>query len=338
MSSTVAGAPLLVVENMTKEFPAQRRFLAGKASRPLLAVDHVSFSATRGETFGIVGESGCGKSTLTRAILRLIEPTSGHAYFDGIDLGSLDATALRAIRSRLQVVFQDPFSSLDPRMSIRDIVAEGLEIHGDGDRSECRLRAAEMLELVGIPPAVHGNRPDAFSGGQRQRVGVARALAMRPELVFLDEPISALDVSIQAQVLNLLRRLQLELGLTYVFIVHDLAIAEYFCDRVAVLYRGSIVETGARAQLFEAPLHPYTVALLSAVPEPDPKRSRHRQRIVLQGDVAPVHSDTVGCRFRARCPVGKDRALCATLSPPLQERVDAHQVACHFPGELRVSP
>jgi oligopeptide/dipeptide ABC transporter ATP-binding protein len=333
MSGAGAG-PLLEVTDLTREFGGRRRGLRRTAEPPLRAVDEVSFAVRRGETFGIVGESGCGKSTLTRAVLRLIEPTGGRVVFDGIDVRGLDADGLRRMRARMQLVFQDPFGSLDPRMSAVEIVAEALEHHDGGSRAERLRRAAEMLELVGIPAAQHDRRPQAFSGGQRQRIGIARALVLRPDLVFLDEPISALDVSIQAQVLNLLSRLQDELGLTYVFIVHDLAVAEYFCDRVAVLYRGAIMELGSSEALFREPLHPYTASLLSAVPIPDPDAVRRRERIVLSGDVSPLGPHERGCRFRSRCPVGHDREICATTEPPLAEHRPGHSAACHFPAEL----
>jgi oligopeptide/dipeptide ABC transporter ATP-binding protein len=318
---------LLVVDELTQEFAARRRH-----EPALRAVDGVSFSVRRGETFGVVGESGCGKSTLSRAILRLIEPTAGTVVFDGIDVRGLPTEELRRLRRRVQLVFQDPLGSLDPRMNARAIVEEPLEIHGIGDRAERARRASEMLELVGIPRAQHTRRPYAFSGGQRQRIGVARALVLEPDLVFLDEPISALDVSIQAQVLNLLRELQQRLGLTYVFIVHDLAVAEYFCDRVAVLYRGAIMELAPREAIFSEALHPYTSSLLAAVPIPDPER--RRERIVLRGDVTPLRAGTGGCRFRDRCPIGRDRAVCAEQAPPLTEHRPGHLAACHFPGEL----
>ena len=316
--------PVLVVEDLVKEFGELR------------AVDGVSFSVRRGETFGIVGESGCGKSTLTRAVLRLIEPTSGRVEFDGVDVGALGPAELRRLRRRMQIVFQDPLGSLDPRMTARAIVEEPLEIHGVGDRASRARRAAEMLDLVGIPAEQHLRKPHAFSGGQRQRIGVARALVLEPELVFLDEPVSALDVSIQAQVLNLLRRLQAELSLTYVFIVHDLAVAEYFCDRVAVLYRGAVMEVAESEALFREPLHPYTASLLSAVPIPDPDVERRRERIVLAGDVEPMPAGAGGCRFRSRCPIGHDREICAREAPPLSEHRPGHRAACHFPGELKV--
>jgi len=321
-----ASEPLLVVDGLTKEFAARR------GGEPLRAVDGVSFAVAHGETFGVVGESGCGKSTLSRAILRLLEPTAGSVAFDGVDVRALDAAALRRLRRRMQIVFQDPLGSLDPRMSARAIVEEPLEIHGIDD---ARRRAAEMLELVGIPAAQHRRKPYAFSGGQRQRIGVARALVLEPDLVFLDEPISALDVSIQAQVLNLLRDLQRQLGLTYVFIVHDLAVAEYFCDRVAVLYRGAIMELASSERIFRDSLHPYTASLLSAVPVPDPDVERRRDRIVLRGDVQPLAPNAGGCRFRDRCPVGRERAICAEKEPPLTEHRPGQLAACHFPGEAQ---
>ncbi len=324
-------ASLLQVEALEKRFVIRR----GPWSRPLVirAVDGVSFQVARGETFGLVGESGCGKSTLARCLLRLIEPTAGRVIFDGVDLGRLRPPEMRALRRRMQIVFQDPFASLDPRMSIAQIVEEPLFVHGIGSREERQAQVDATLELVGIEATYRDRRPHELSGGQRQRIAIARALVLRPELVVLDEPISALDVSIQAQVLNLLRDLQEQLGLTYVFIVHDLAIAEYFCDRLAVLYLGAVMELAGREELFRRPLHPYTNALLSGVPIPEPGRRRRQGRIILEGEV-PVLTDHRGCRFRSRCPVGKDRERCAEVEPRLEERGPGHRVACHFPGEL----
>jgi oligopeptide/dipeptide ABC transporter ATP-binding protein len=305
-----------------------------KSFGPIRAVDGVSFDVRRGETFGLVGESGCGKSTLARCILRLIQPTGGRVFLDGLDLLGLGAGEMRRTRRRMQIVFQDPFASLDPRMSARDIVSEPLLVHKLGDRRERARRADDMLQLVGITPTQAGRRPHEFSGGQRQRIGVARALILHPELVILDEPISALDVSIQAQVLNLLKSLQAQLELTYVFIVHDLVVAEYFCDRLAVLYRGAVAELADRETLFREPLHPYTVSLLSAVPIPDPASERRRERIVLHGELEPPSGEQHGCRFQSRCPVGHDRAVCADRDPPLVDHGSGHWAACHFPGEL----
>lgn len=328
---------ILEVEHLSKRFggkqarswPRRR-----EATPPLVAVDDVSFTVRRGETLGIVGESGCGKSTLTRAVLRLLEPSGGSVRFDGIDVGALDDDGLRRLRRRVQIVFQDPFGSLDPRMSALEVVREPLDVHRVGSAQERDERAARMLEMVGIASLLHQRRPYAFSGGQRQRIGIARAMVIEPELVFLDEPVSALDVSIQAQVLNLLTRLRGELGLSYVFIVHDLAVAEYFCDRVIVLYRGAVMESAPSEALFKSPLHPYTASLLSAVPVPDPEVARSRERIVLPGQVTPRAADATGCRFRERCPVGRDREICGSVDPPLTSSDAVHQVACHFPGEI----
>ncbi len=336
-SGDPAAGPILEVEGLTKRFggrsarswPRQRA-----ATPPLVAVDNVSFTVGRGETLGIVGESGCGKSTLTRAVLRLLEPSEGTVRFDGIDVRGLDVDGLRRLRRRVQMVFQDPFGSLDPRMSALELVREPLDVHQIGSAQARDQQAARMLEMVGIAPLLHRRRPYAFSGGQRQRIGIARAMVIEPDLVFLDEPVSALDVSIQAQVLNLLSRLRDELGLSYVFIVHDLAVAEYFCDRVIVLYRGAVMEEASSEAIFRAPLHPYTASLLSAVPVPDPQVARSRERIVLPGQVTPRAADATGCRFRERCPVGRDRDICEAVDPPLTDREAGHRVACHFPGEI----
>jgi oligopeptide/dipeptide ABC transporter ATP-binding protein len=333
-----AREALLWVDRIEKTFKLARS--AGSAPGPELirAVDGVSFDVRRGETFGLVGESGCGKSTVARCILRLVRPTAGRVFLAGVDLLALAPAEMRRTRRRMQMVFQDPFASLDPRMSARSIVAEPLAVHGLGSRRERAERADEMLELVGITPAQATRKPHEFSGGQRQRLGVARALILHPELVILDEPISALDVSIQAQVLNLLRSLQARLGLTYVFIVHDLVVAEYFCDRLAVLYRGAVAELADRETLFREPLHPYTVSLLSAVPIPDPASERRRDRIVLHGELAPLTAERAGCRFKPRCPVGRDRDVCGSEEPPLVEHSAGHWAACHFPAELQARP
>jgi oligopeptide/dipeptide ABC transporter ATP-binding protein len=303
-------------------------------------LDDVSLAVRRGETFGLVGESGCGKSTLARCLLALLEPNAGRVLFDGVDLATRRREELRALRRRMQLVFQDPFASLDPRMSAAAIVEEPLLIHRIGDRRERTRAALEMLTDVGLTAEQAARRPHAFSGGQRQRIGIARALVLRPELVILDEPISALDVSVQAQVLNLLRSLQLQLGLTYVFISHDLAVAEYFCDRVAVLYLGQVVELAARAELFHSPLHPYSVTLLSAVPVPRAGgRARRAARPQPIGEVGSVAERLPGCPFEPRCPVGRGRKVCREQRPPLSGPGEGHRpgeghlVACHFPGE-----
>jgi peptide/nickel transport system ATP-binding protein len=328
-----ADNSLLRVEELVKEFVVGGR----RGGRQVIrAVDGVSFDVSRGETFGLVGETGCGKSTLGRCVIRLQEPKSGRVFFDGEDVLALDRAELRRMRRRFQIVFQDPYSSLDPRMTVAGIVEEGLRIHDIGDRAGRRQRALELLSIVGLDAEQATRKPHAFSGGQRQRISLARALVLNPELVVLDEPISALDVSIQAQVMNLLRSLQEQFELTYIFIVHDLAVAEYFCDRVAVLYLGGVQELADRETIFREPLHPYTVSLLSAVPIPDPARERRRERIVLRGEVSPA-SVVPGCRFRPRCPVGRDRELCNLERPPLLELKPGHWVACHFPGELPVA-
>jgi oligopeptide/dipeptide ABC transporter ATP-binding protein len=323
---------LLWVDALEKTFPLGRA-RSHDGPNVIRAVDSVSFDIRKGETLGLVGESGCGKSTLARCILRLVQPTDGRVLFGGEDLLTLSGTEMRRVRRRLQVVFQDPDASLDPRMSAHEIVEEPLVVHGIGDRHERRGRAAEMLELVGVTPAQLTRKPHEFSGGQRQRVALARALVLHPELVILDEPISALDVSIQAQVLNLLRRLQEQLQLTYLFIIHDLVVAEYFCDRVAVLYLGAIVELADSETLFHRPLHPYTVSLLSAVPIPDPAGERRRNRIVLRGEPTPVSAERKGCRFEPRCPVGRGRDVCRQEEPRLLEHAAGQWAACHFPGE-----
>jgi len=327
------GPPILEAEGLSKTFMVRGGDRLGR-KHPVTVLDDISLSVKRGESIGLVGESGCGKSTLARCLLRLLELSEGRVEFDGIDLTTLDKGELRALRRRMQLVFQDPYASLDPRMSAAEIVEEPLEIHGIGDRAERHERALEMLVEVGLT-AEHGRRlPHAFSGGQRQRIGIARAFVLNPELVILDEPVSALDVSVQAQVLNLLRRLQQELGLTYVFITHDLAVAEYFCDRVAVLYLGQVMEIADRSTLFGSPLHPYSVSLLSVVPVPAAGgRKRRTDRPELIGEVGSVVERPPGCPFEPRCPVGRGREVCRTQRPPLTSSAKGHWVACHFPGE-----
>ena len=329
-------APLLRVDGLRRVFAGGAGLLRGRAPA-LVAVDGVSFDVARGETFGLVGESGCGKSTAARCILRLLEPDAGRVTFDGVDVLALDAGALRRLRRRMQIVFQDTSGALEPRMTVRAIVAEPLVIHRVGTAAERRARVDEMLDLVGIRPALAARKPHEFSGGQRQRIGLARALILHPDFVVLDEPISALDVSIQAQILNLLRDLQERLALTYLFIVHDLTVAEYFCDRLAVLYLGRVVELGDRAALFHEPLHPYTACLLSAVPDARPGGADARERILLHGEVSPFGEGASGCPFRPRCPIGHGRDLCAREAPALESRGERHWVACHFPGELRAA-
>jgi oligopeptide/dipeptide ABC transporter ATP-binding protein len=324
--------PLLRVEGLEKHFAIRE---GRRKSQLLRAVDDLSFDVARGETLGLVGESGCGKSTAARCILRLIEPSAGRVTFGGEDVTSYSADQLRRARRRMQIVFQDPYGSLNPRMSVRTLVEEPLQIHGLGDKAERADRVDQILGRVGIASPLAARKPHAFSGGQRQRIALARALVLEPELVVLDEPVTALDVSVQAQVLNLLRSLQEQLGLTYLFIVHDLAVAEYFCHRIAVLYLGSVVELATSERVFANPLHPYTSALLSAAPIPEPASTRRRERIVLQGEVPQLGAVPSGCPFQPRCPVGRGRDLCVGEKPPLIERETGHWAACHFPGEMQ---
>jgi oligopeptide/dipeptide ABC transporter ATP-binding protein len=318
-----ALAPLLELVDVVKHFPS-------KDGRGMArAVDGVSLTLGRGETLGIVGESGSGKSTLARLMLRLIEPTAGAVHFDGEDLTRLGARALRAKRRDMQIVFQDPYASLDPRLAVGAIIAEPLEIHGIGSRADRRRRVAELLDLVGLEADAASRYPHEFSGGQRQRIGIARAIALEPKLVVLDEPVSALDVSIQSQILNLLLDLKERLQLSYVFISHDLAVVEHVSDRVAVMYLGHIVETTAAEALYAKPAHPYTEALMSAAPEPDPER--RAQRIVLSGDPPSPESPPPGCRFHPRCP--KVMEQCKSI-PPATRDIGAnglrHLVNCHL--------
>jgi peptide/nickel transport system ATP-binding protein len=330
--------PLVAVENLTKHFAA-RPGLLGRGKGVVKAVDGVSLEIAAGETLGLVGESGCGKSTLGRALLRLHEPTSGRVVIDGTDVTALPPGPLRAFRKRAQIIFQDPYASLNPRMTVGDILEEPLVIHGLGaDRAARRARVGELLDVVGLRREVAARHPHEFSGGQRQRIGIARALAVEPRFIVADEPLSALDVSIQAQIVNLLVDLQRERSLTYLFISHDLKIVQHLCDRVAVMYLGRVVEEAPAAALYARPLHPYTVALLSAVPEMDP--ARQRRRIILEGDVPSPVAPPAGCPFHPRCPLyaKKDRpAICRTTPPPLEPKPGAaagHRAACHFAGEL----
>jgi oligopeptide/dipeptide ABC transporter ATP-binding protein len=315
--------PLVRVRRLVKHFPLEADGLVVRA------VDDVSFDIFRGETLGIVGESGCGKSTLGRCLLRLIEPTRGEITFDGRDLLKLKSGELRALRRDMQIIFQDPYASLDPRMRVRDQIAEPLAIHRLGTKSERRARVAELMRKVGLDPDYMDRYPHEFSGGQRQRIGIARALALNPKLIVADEPVSALDVSVQAQVINLLEDLQEEFGLTYLFISHGLAVVEHISDRVAVMYLGRIVEMARAEELYSRPLHPYTRALLSAIPIPDPRRKR--ERIILRGDVPTPINPPSGCRFRQRCPEALPE--CAETDPRLREVSPGHTVACiRVPG------
>ena len=333
---------LLDARDLVKHYPVQGGFF-GRDREVVHAVDGVSFAVARHETLALVGESGCGKSTIGRLVLRLIEPTSGRVTFDGTDLGSLDDAQLRAQRRRMQIIFQDPYASLNPRMTVEQTLAEPLRLHGLA-KGRTRERVAELLSVVGLRPAHAVRYPHEFSGGQRQRIGIARALAVEPDLIVCDEPVSALDVSIQAQVINLLGDLQSRLGLSYLFIAHDLAVVRHIATRVAVMYLGRIVEIGPKSQVFNAPRHPYTQALLSAVPVPNPNATR--ERVILQGDVPSPISPPSGCRFRTRCP--HVQPLCAEEVPALvadhadvnqpdNENGDRHTVACHFWKEIAAS-
>jgi oligopeptide transport system ATP-binding protein len=326
----MALAPLLEIEDLVRHYDVRRGLVFGRTVGTVRAVDGISFDLGRGETLALVGESGCGKSTTARLVLRLIDPTSGTVRFEGRDITDLAGEPLRKLRRRMQIVFQDPFASLNPRMTVGQILEEPLIVHAIGDRSERQARVQSLLGLVGLSPYHAQRYPHEFSGGQRQRIGIARALAVEPSLIVCDEPVSALDVSIQAQVVNLLKDLQTRLGLSYLFIAHDLAVVKHVADRVAVMYLGQIVEIAAKDALFADPRHPYTRTLLAAIPRPDPHRDRHRS--VAGGDVPSPMNPPAGCRFHTRCPFVVDR--CRVEMPVLTKWADGHLTACHRAADL----
>ena len=317
--------PLLEVENLAKHYPVKKGLVMARTVGTVRAVDGVSFKLARGETLALVGESGCGKSTTARLVLRLIEATAGSVYFEGTDISEMTGAPLRKLRRRMQIVFQDPFASLNPRMTVGDILEEPLVVHEIGDAASRKARVKELLGLVGLADYHAARYPHEFSGGQRQRIGIARALAVEPALIVCDEPVSALDVSIQAQVINLLKDLQSRLGLSYLFIAHDLAVVKHAADRVAVMYLGKIVEIAGKNELFAHPRHPYTRTLLAASPRPDPHRKGGRQ--IPGGDVPSPMNPPPGCRFNTRCAFAT--AVCMKEDPPLRTLADGHQAACH---------
>ena len=340
MTDQLAGEhPLIRVEHLAEYFPITGGILQRKVGE-VKAVDDVSFTIRRGETLGLVGESGCGKTTVGRLLLRLIEPTAGRILFggkEGVDISRLRGRDLKPFRRRMQIIFQDPYASLDPRSPIGTAIGEGLRIHGIGTRSEQADKVAAMMKLVGLQPYHARRYPHEFSGGQRQRIGIARALVLEPDLLVCDEPVSALDVSIQAQVLNLLRSLQRELGLTYLFVAHNMGVVEHISDRVAVMYLGALTEVASAADTYSTPLHPYTIALLSAVPSTDPTTRAKRRRIILVGDVPSPVNPPSGCRFHTRCWLRQQLGnpeRCATERPELRVLRPDHGVACHFAEEL----
>jgi oligopeptide/dipeptide ABC transporter ATP-binding protein len=329
MTATAKGTPLLEVRDLVKHFPITRGILFQRQVGAVKAVDGISFDVNSGETLGIVGETGCGKSTTARLLVRLLDPTSGEIRFEGEDIAHHQGDRLKALHREIQMIFQDPYSSLNPRKTVGSIIADPFAIHGllsgEGERKK---RVQELMDRVGLNPEHYNRYPHEFSGGQRQRIGVARAIALEPKLLVADEPVSALDVSIQAQVLNLLRGLQREMGLTLIFIAHDLSVVRHMCDRVAVMYLGTLVEVAPSDALYSFPRHPYTGALLSAVPVPDPSGGR-RERALLSGDVPSPANPPRACRFHTRCP--KAQEICSQETPPLEDKGGGTRAACHFP-------
>ncbi|MGI8424123.1 MAG: ABC transporter ATP-binding protein [Chloroflexota bacterium] len=329
-NTATGGDVLLDVRDLVMHFPLTQGIIFQRKVGAVRAVDGISFQIKRGETLGLVGESGCGKSTTGRAILQLYKPTAGNVIFEGQDLTKLKGEAMRRMRRQIQMIFQDPYASLNPRMTVGSIIGEPLEIHRLAKGKEKTQRVQELLSVVGLNPYFANRYPHEFSGGQRQRIGIARALAVNPGFIVCDEPISALDVSIQAQIINLLEELQNEFGLTYLFIAHDLSVVRHISDRIAVMYLGKIVELADHLELYREPLHPYTKALLSAVPIPDPVIERKRERIILTGDVPSPVNPPPGCRFHTRCPIAD--TICREQEPEFREVVPGHWAACHFAG------
>jgi oligopeptide transport system ATP-binding protein len=325
----IDSAALLEVQDITKHFPIKSGVIVDREIGAVKAVDGVSFSVAEGETLGLVGESGCGKSTLARTILQLLKPTSGSVKFNGVELTTLSKRQLRPLRRDMQMVFQDPYASLNPRKRIGQIIGDPLKFHGIADGKELRSQVEELLDRVGLPTEHFNRYPHEFSGGQRQRIGIARALALKPKLIIADEPVSALDVSVQAQIINLLRDLQGEFGLTYIFVAHDLGVVRHVADRVAVMYLGKIAELGSAKEVYSNPVHPYTEALLSAVPIPDPRANAQREERVLEGDVPSPAAPPPACRFHTRCPYATE--ICSSVEPELVRHRGTQWAACHHP-------
>jgi oligopeptide transport system ATP-binding protein len=333
--SSESNHNILQVRNLKKYFPINQGLIFQREVGNIKAVDGVSFDVYSGETLGLVGETGCGKTTVGRTILQLYEPTDGEVIFDGVDLIKLQENEMRRIRQRMQMIFQDPYASLNPRMTVGSIITAPLDVHGGFPGKQKKDRVQQLLEMVGLNPDFVNRYPHEFSGGQRQRIGIARALAMNPDLVICDEPISSLDVSIQAQVVNLLERLQEQLGLTYIFIAHDLSMVRHISNRMAVMYLGKIVELADRNEIYLRSLHPYTQALITAVPLPDPDIAKERHRIILEGDIPSPANPPKGCNFNTRCPVAQD--ICFEEDPEYREIVKDHWVACHFAEDYLTS-
>jgi peptide/nickel transport system ATP-binding protein len=332
--STNGSGPLVEVENLKVYFPIKSGIVLDRHVGDIKAVDDVSLTITRGETLGLVGESGCGKSTIGRTVIRLYRPTEGKVIFDGQDISSIGEAGMRPMRRRMQMIFQDPYASLNPRHSIGRTIGEPMRVHGLASKRSAQAQVRELLVRVGLPADAASRYPHEFSGGQRQRIGIARALAVNPDFIVCDEPVSALDVSIQAQIINLLDELQSDFDLTYLFIAHDLAVVRHISDRIAVMYLGSVVEVSPADELYSTPLHPYTISLLSAVPIPDPVVERRRETILLSGDLPSPANPPSGCRFHTRCPYVQP-TRCRDERPPLRSLLAGHTVACHWAEEIR---